>query len=65
METNMAIVDLEEEPIKGKLYSDLTGCFPAKSQQGNLYILVLYTYNDNGILVEPWHCHSNADQLKA
>jgi hypothetical protein len=37
--TNVAyatIMDLEEEEHTGKLYLDLTGRFPTKSQQGNL-----------------------------
>jgi hypothetical protein len=68
--TNMAyatILDLDDETNMGKSYSDLTGRFPAKSQQGNLYILILYTYNDNdnAILAEPLKTRSDADQLKA
>jgi hypothetical protein len=66
--TNMAyatILDLEQDECTGKSYSDLTGRFPAKSQQGNLYVLILYTYDDNAILVEPLKTRSDADQLKA
>jgi hypothetical protein len=59
------IVDLEEVPITRKSYSDLIGRFPAKSQQGNLYVLILYTYDDNAILAEPLKSRSNTNQLKA
>jgi hypothetical protein len=58
------ILDMEEATIMGKSYSDLTGHFPAKSQHGNLYVLILYTY-DNAILAEPLKTRSDADQLKA
>jgi hypothetical protein len=34
-----------------KSYSDLTGRFPIHSNQGNLYVLVLYLYDENAILV--------------
>jgi hypothetical protein len=59
------IVDLDEVPITRKSYSDLTGRFPAKSQQGNLYVLILYTYDDNAIIDEPLKSRSDNDQLKA
>jgi hypothetical protein len=68
MTTNMmfpTILDLDEVPITGKSYSDLTGRFPAKSQQGNLYMLILYTYNNNAILAKQLKSRSNANQLKA
>jgi hypothetical protein len=51
--TNATITDLEEEERMDRLYLDLTGRFPTKLQQGNLYILILYTYDDNAILAEP------------
>jgi hypothetical protein len=65
--TNTAFASMVEldEPTDGKSYSDLTGRFPAKSEVGNLYILVLYTYDDNAILVEPLPRRSDAEQLKA
>jgi hypothetical protein len=37
----------------GRIYTDQTGCFPVTSSQGNQYILVLYDYDSNAILVEP------------
>jgi hypothetical protein len=47
----------------GKSYSDLH--FPTVSEMGNLYVLVLYTQDDNAILVEPLKNRSEAEQLKA
>jgi len=37
----------------GKAFSDLTGRFPHRSSWGNEYILVVYHYDSNAILVEP------------
>jgi hypothetical protein len=58
-------MDMDDESHTGKSYSDLTGRFPAKSQQGNLYVLILYTCDDNAILAKPLKTRSDADQLKA
>jgi hypothetical protein len=46
------ILDLNDQ-TDSKCYSDLTGKFPHRSQDGNLYVAVLYLQNDNAILVEP------------
>ena len=37
----------------GQIYSDQTGKFVATSDTGNQYIMVVYDYNSNAILVEP------------
>ena len=37
----------------GRTYSDLTGCFPVQSNRGANYILVVYEYDSNAILVRP------------
>ena len=58
-----AIVDLND--TSGKSYSDLTGRFPNRSVTGNLYVLVLYSYDDNAILVEALKSRSDTDQLAA
>ena len=34
-------------------YQDLTGRFPHKSSRGNEYLLVVYDFDSNAILVEP------------
>jgi hypothetical protein len=59
------LVDLYTDDTEGKLYSDLTGRFPAKSQNRNLYVLVLYTYNNNTILVEALKNRTDSEQLAA
>jgi hypothetical protein len=48
-----------------KSYSDLTGRFPVHSSQGNLYVLVLYLYDANAILVEYLRNRSRAKQMRA
>ena len=39
--------------IKRKVFIDITGAFPHKSSRGNLYVMVMYDYDSNSILVEP------------
>jgi hypothetical protein len=64
--TNSAYADMIElSNVEGKPYSDLTGCFPCKSELGNLYVMVLYAYDANAILVEPIKNRSDSKQLKA
>ena len=41
-----------DEPT-GKVYTDQTGKFPCTSASGNNYIMVLYDYDSNAILMEP------------
>jgi hypothetical protein len=41
------------EPVTGQIHSNQTGKFVNASSTGNNYILVVYDYNSNGILVEP------------
>eukprot|EP00957_Ditylum_brightwellii_P128867 9830305-Ditylum_brightwellii.AAC.1 len=36
-----------------KIFSNITGCLPIMSISGNQYILVIYDYDSNTILVEP------------
>ena len=36
-----------------KIYSDQTGKFPYKSSRGNQYIMIMYDFDSNAILVEP------------
>jgi len=43
------------------IYSDLTGWFVAPSSSGNNYILIIYDYNSNAILMEAFKtCHTDA-----
>ena len=37
----------------GQGYTDITGRFPRQLSRGNQYLLLVYDYNSNGILVEP------------
>jgi hypothetical protein len=43
----------------------LTGKFPVRSDRGNLYVLVVYLYDDNAILVEPIKNRGDGEQIKA
>jgi hypothetical protein len=57
------LIDFSEPSYKS--YSDLTGRFPLHSSHGNLYVLVLYLYDSNAILVEPLKNRSEGEQIKA
>jgi hypothetical protein len=48
--TNQAFATIEET---GKVYTDQTGAFPITSSNGYKYMLVMYHYDTNAILVEP------------
>jgi hypothetical protein len=47
----VAIIQAPNE--SGQIYTDQTGCFPFTSHRGNKYIMILYDYDSNSILVEP------------
>ena len=49
---NVTIIPQIQE-IDNKLYTDQTGKFPHRSSNGNLYIMVIYVYEANGILAAP------------
>ena len=48
----------------GQTYSDLTGQFPVISSAGNRYLLLLYDYDSNAILVEPLKSRSGQEILR-
>jgi hypothetical protein len=48
--TNQAYATVEET---GQVYTDQTGQFPVTSSNGHRYMLVLYHYDTNAILVKP------------
>ena len=48
----------------GRTYSDLTGRFPVQSNRGANYILVVYEYDSNAILVRPL-CNRTAPETKS
>ena len=54
-----------EYPDTDKKYTDLTGSFPVTNKRGLQYILILYEYDTNEILVEPIKTRSDADMLRA
>ena len=37
----------------GTVYTDLTGKFPVTSISGHKYVMVLYHYDSNGIILRP------------
>jgi len=43
------ILDVEEDEISGKIYTDQTGGFPVISSKGNRYIMVMLEYDSNYI----------------
>ena len=45
-------INQPDMPI-GKIHSDQTGLFPIQSSSGNKYMMVIYAYDPNAILVEP------------
>ena len=47
-----AFINQPEIPT-GKIHSDQTGRFPIQSSSGNKYMMVIYVYDSNAILVEP------------
>ncbi|KAI2496142.1 hypothetical protein MHU86_18373 [Fragilaria crotonensis] len=53
------------EPATGQIHTDQTGRFIVASSTGNNYILVLYDYDSNSILVEPMRNRTGACILTA
>lgn len=58
--TYLTIVD-----CKGEIATDQTGAFPIRWDAGNQYIMVLYCYDANAILVEPLKTRKGGDILNA
>ena len=48
-----------------KIYTDQTGKFPIASSWGNKYILIMYVYYANSILVSPLKSRSGSHILEA
>jgi hypothetical protein len=46
------------------IYTDQTGCFPVVSSKGNTYIMLLYEYDENGILTKPNKNRTAAELLR-
>ena len=49
--SNTCYVAMHE--TRGQVHSDLTGRFPIPSSAGNQYILIVYDYDSNNIIMEP------------
>jgi hypothetical protein len=49
----------------GQIYTDQTGRLPVLSNRGNTYIMVLYEYDGNAIMVEPIKNRTAGEILRA
>ena len=49
----------------GKLYTNLSGRFPAQSSRGHKYILVAYNFDSNSIHVKPLKSRHDNDTITA
>ena len=47
------------------MFSDQTGQFPARSQRGNKYIMVMVEIDSNAILVEPMKSRKDEEMIRA
>jgi hypothetical protein len=50
---------------QGQLYTDLTGRFPVRSNKGNWYVMVWYSYDRNYIKVVPMKSRTANEWVKA
>ena len=54
MERYIIMTDIKQGTMhSGKAYMDLTGQFPHMSSRGNKYLVVVYDYDSNAIVMEP------------
>ena len=51
--------------INGQIHSDLTGRFPVPSATGSQYVLVVYDYDSNSILLAPTKSRKAGELLKS
>lgn len=58
-----AIVNAPSE--SGQIYTDQTGRFPTTSRSGNKYIMVLYDYDSNSILIEAMRNKTDNEMIRA
>ena len=52
------------EPVS-KLYTDDMGRFPIRSRSGHRYIMLVFHYNSNAILIEPFQSHHDCHRIAA
>ena len=50
----------QAEPDTGKVYTDVSGCLQVTSNRGMKYMLNLYAYDTNSILLEPINTRSDS-----
>ena len=62
IKTQLAFATIVDE---GKIYTDQTGKFPVISNRGNRYMMVIYAYDANCILVEPMKNRTERCMLEA
>ena len=55
----------QPEMRTGKIHSDETRQFPIQSSSGNKYMMVIYAYESNAILVNPLPDRSNESIMQA
>ncbi len=51
--------------VRKTMFSDQTGRFPTRSQQGNKYIMVMVEIDSNTILVEPMKSRKDEEMIRA
>ncbi len=50
--------------VRETMFSNQTGQFPTRSQQGNKYIMVMVEIDSNAILVEPLKSHKDEEMIR-
>jgi hypothetical protein len=60
-----AAIENTNKIYTGKIYTGQTGRFPGTSSQGNKYVLVLYEYDTDSILMEALHNRTAPEILQA
>jgi hypothetical protein len=50
---------------RNQIYTDLKGRFPTTSLSGNTYILILYDYDSNSVLLAPMKNRGDKDMVRA
>ena len=59
------LVCMRPVEVSGQIFSNQTGRFPRVSTRGNRSMMVLYEYESNTILTNPFKKHTNQDLVRA
>ncbi len=51
--------------VRKTMFSNQTGQFPTRSQQGNKYIMVMVEIDSNAILVQPMKSRKDEEMIRA